>query len=297
MKKIVSLLFLIFFYANTLLSQVGIGTNTPAPSAQLDVTSTQRGLLPPRMSQSQRNLIASPATGLLVFQTDNTSGYYFYNGSTWEMIGAMGPQGPSGLLSNGTTAGNTPYWDGTQWVVGTSNIFNNGGNIGIGTASPTVKLEVNGRIKTLAINELSDIRYKKDILTLTNSLANVEKLRGVTYNWKQADFPQKNFDAKHQIGLIAQELEKVYPELVNSDNEGFKSIDYSKLVAVLIEAVKEQQVEIKSLQVDLQVKSNEMDRLDTKVKAQNTEIIDLKDSVLNIHKLLNSLNIQNTALK
>jgi hypothetical protein len=295
MKKVTFLLF--FIYVNIVSAQVGIGTNTPAASAELDVTSTQRGLLPPRMSQSQRNLIASPATGLLVFQTDNTAGYYFYNGSIWEMIGAMGPQGPSGLLSSGTTAGNTPYWDGTQWVVGTSNIFNNGGNIGIGTATPSVKLEVNGRIKTLAINELSDVRYKKDILTLTNSLANVEKLRGVTYNWKQAEFPQKNFEAKHQIGLIAQELEKVYPELVNTDEEGYKSVDYSKLVAVLIEAVKEQQVEIKSLQVDLQVKSNEMDRLDTKVKAQNTEIIDLKDSVLNLYQLFNDLNSVKTAEK
>lgn len=297
MKKIVSLLFLIFFYANTLLSQVGIGTNTPAPSAQLDVTSTTKGFLPPRMTQAQRNLIASPAIGLLIFQTDNTVGYYFFNGSIWVILGDIGPQGPTGLLTSGSAPGNTPYWDGSQWVVGTSNIFNNGGNVGIGTSTPTVKLEINGRLKTQGINELSDIRYKKDILTLTNSLANVEKLRGVTYNWKQAEFPQKNFDTQHQIGLIAQELEKVYPELVNTDAEGFKSIDYSKLVAVLIEAIKEQQVDIKSLQVALQLKSNEMDRLDTKVKAQNTEIIDLKDSVLNIYKLLNSLNIQNTALK
>lgn len=90
MKKIVSLLFLIFLYANTLLSQVGIGTNTPAASAQLDVTSTERGFLPPRMTAAQRDLIATPASGLLIYQKDNTAGYYYYNGSAWVALANAG---------------------------------------------------------------------------------------------------------------------------------------------------------------------------------------------------------------
>lgn len=56
--------------------------------------------------------------------------------------GPQGPQGPAGFLSSGSTAGNTPYWDGAQWIVSSSNIFNNGGNIGIGTTGPTGKLHV-----------------------------------------------------------------------------------------------------------------------------------------------------------
>ena len=56
--------------------------------------------------------------------------------------GPAGPQGPTGLLPNGTAAGNTPYWDGTAWAVNSNNIFNNGGNIGIGTATPTNKLSI-----------------------------------------------------------------------------------------------------------------------------------------------------------
>ena len=61
--------------------------------------------------------------------------------------GAQGPagsQGATGLIANGSVAGNTPYWDGTSWVTNSSNIFNNGGNVGVGTTTPTVKLEVNG---------------------------------------------------------------------------------------------------------------------------------------------------------
>lgn len=61
----------------------GIGTTTPDPSAQLDISSTTRGLLIPRMTMAQRNAIASPATGLLIFQTDDVVGFYFYTGSSW----------------------------------------------------------------------------------------------------------------------------------------------------------------------------------------------------------------------
>ena len=67
--------------------------------------------------------------------------------------GATGAQGPAGLLTSGTTAGNTTYWNGTAWVTNNSNIFNNGANVGIGTTTPTTKLQVNGAAtNTLAFN-------------------------------------------------------------------------------------------------------------------------------------------------
>lgn len=70
-------------------SQVAINTTGVAPnsSAMLDVVSVTKGLLIPRMTQAQRNAIATPATGLLVYQTDNTPGFYYYNGSSWTTIG------------------------------------------------------------------------------------------------------------------------------------------------------------------------------------------------------------------
>ena len=67
-------------------AQTGIGTTTPNASAQLDVSSTTKGFLPPRMTATQRGLIANPATGLLVYQIDGATGYYFYTGVVWQLL-------------------------------------------------------------------------------------------------------------------------------------------------------------------------------------------------------------------
>jgi hypothetical protein len=65
---------------------VGLGTTTPNAGAQLELQSTTKGLLIPRMTKANRDAIASPATGLLIFQTDNTPGFYYYSGSAWKSV-------------------------------------------------------------------------------------------------------------------------------------------------------------------------------------------------------------------
>lgn len=135
------------------------------------------------------------------------------------------------------------------------------GNVGIGTSAPSEKLEVCGNLKVIgtinasstinasqSISCSSDVRFKKNITPLPNALTNVMKLQGVNYNWKVKDFPEKQFTDTKQIGFIAQELEKIYPEMVITDKEGYKSVDYSRLTPVLVEAIKEQQKQIKELQ-------------------------------------------------
>jgi BclB C-terminal domain-containing protein len=81
--RIVLLSGLFLFVSVIAKGQVGIGTITPDGSAQLDVSSPNKGMLIPRMNQSARNGIGTPATGLLIYQTDNTPGFYYYNGSAW----------------------------------------------------------------------------------------------------------------------------------------------------------------------------------------------------------------------
>lgn len=80
-------------------AQVGIGVPTANidASAQLEVASTNKGFLAPRMSEAQKNNIASPAAGLLVYQTDGTAGFYYYDGSAWKSgLGAQGLKGEQG---------------------------------------------------------------------------------------------------------------------------------------------------------------------------------------------------------
>jgi hypothetical protein len=85
MKKIF-LLLNVLLIASFVEAQTGIGTTTPHASAKLDVSSVDKGFLPPRMTSSQRDAIPSPAAGLMVYQTDGTSGLYYYNGAAWIYI-------------------------------------------------------------------------------------------------------------------------------------------------------------------------------------------------------------------
>ena len=107
MKQILTLgiSLMLLFSCNTTFAQVGIGTIETHPSAQLEIKSTNKGILIPRVTLSQRNLIASPATGLQVYQTDGTPGFYYYDGTKWVTLngvnganGAQGPAGPAGPI-------------------------------------------------------------------------------------------------------------------------------------------------------------------------------------------------------
>ena len=87
-NTILTILAIMLSYNASLMAQVGINTTTPDPSSMLDIQSTAKGLLIPRMTLTDRNNIPSPAQGLMVYQTDNTPGFYYYNGSTWSAIAA-----------------------------------------------------------------------------------------------------------------------------------------------------------------------------------------------------------------
>jgi trimeric autotransporter adhesin len=82
------LFILINFGLHVNAQNVGIGTNSPDASAKLEISSNNSGILIPRMTAAQRSTIATPATGLLVYQTDGSSGFWYYTGSTWIRIGA-----------------------------------------------------------------------------------------------------------------------------------------------------------------------------------------------------------------
>jgi|TARA_B110000240_G_scaffold83459_1_gene95082 hypothetical protein len=87
MKQIFTFLAAVLLTATTY-AQIGINNENPDASAALDITSTTGGLLVPRMTAVQRDAISPAATGLMIYQTDGTAGFYYYNGSSWTTLGA-----------------------------------------------------------------------------------------------------------------------------------------------------------------------------------------------------------------
>ena len=110
--------------------------------------------------------------------------------------------------------------------------------VGVGTTIPSTALQVSGTITCVDVNSTSDINLKENIHQIKNPLDKVIQINGVGFCWK---------DSKEEaIGVIAQDIEEVIPELVKISN-GTKTVNYNGLVGVLIEAIKEQQRQIEEL--------------------------------------------------
>ncbi|RLD90949.1 MAG: hypothetical protein DRJ09_02695, partial [Bacteroidetes bacterium] len=135
------------------------------------------------------------------------------------------------------------------------------GNVGIGTQTPSYRLQVGeagdgSQARANAWNTFSDRRWKTNITKIDNPITKLQNINGYYYNWKSSK------DKSRQVGVIAQEVESVLPEIVSTDENGYKSLDYSKLTPLLIEAVKQQQKTITELQQKLQEMETLKQRLD-----------------------------------
>ncbi|MCK5742394.1 MAG: hypothetical protein KAH48_09270, partial [Chlorobi bacterium] len=121
---------------------VGIGTVTPDNSSILDLTSTSRGFLTPRMTVVQRNSITTPVVGLMIYQTNDTPGFYYYNGTSWIKISDV----LAGVITGGGTDGQLSFWTSATVISGSSDLFwdNVNNRLGIGTATPNTDLDVEG---------------------------------------------------------------------------------------------------------------------------------------------------------
>jgi hypothetical protein len=129
-------------------------------------------------------------------------------------------------------------------------VIKENGFVGMGTIDPSVRLQVNGDIIANSIAGSSDARFKTNVSPIANPLKKVLQLRGVNFDWNQSQFPDRTFSSKRALGFIAQEVEKVLPEVVETEKsaDGYKAVQYDKVVALLVEAIKEQQKQINRLQ-------------------------------------------------
>lgn len=179
------------------------------------------------------NLSSSSGFGVYghTFSTSNFTSSY---------VGAAGVWGNSGSFAGvyGTSGTNVG-------VAGVSNSSH--GVYGYSNTGYGLYCDGNGAY-TGSWSHVSDQRFKTNVSILQDAISRVRRLRGVTFQWKKDEFPEMNFSKELQIGFIAQEIEKIYPEVVHTDNKGVKSVDYANLTPILVEAIKEQQNTIQKLE-------------------------------------------------
>ncbi len=215
-------------------NKVGIGTGTPA--YLLDV--------PSDVSQA---IIAH--FGQALVQNRGTLNFHILNDALNGDNVGFG-QNSGGLTTIGSEDNDIVFYTDSAATVEVMRMKNNTGYLGIGTTAPGYKLQVgeNGdgsQARANAWNTFSDRRWKTDLSVITGALDKIEAINGYYYKW--IDRP----DTTLQVGVIAQEIEAVLPEVVSTDAQGYKSVDYSKLTALLIQGMKEQQSEIELLQQEV----------------------------------------------
>lgn len=231
---------------------VGIGTTSPAAKLQVNGSSLLRGSVTVGIANAPANRgvfdIAGTNPGV-----GGASGYGFINfvagdASTYATPGtrrrffSLEDRGYLDWTLNSGGAGTFSFGAPTAYGEGdTLSINTSTRNVGIGTTTPSERLDVTGNINASGTVRASgtvltsDERLKKNIRPLGSSLKKLGKLTGYTYDWKD----KKKFSADKQIGVIAQEVQKVYPEAVQKGPDGFLAVSYTMLLAPVIEAIKE----------------------------------------------------------
>jgi hypothetical protein len=156
---------------------------------------------------------------------------------------------------------------------GNYNVFARKVSVATTTPPGTYSLYVAGSAYTTGTWGGSDIRWKKNLTEIEPVISNIMNINCYKFNWRTDEFPEMKFDNDTQIGLVAQEVEKLFPELVRTDENGFKAIAYDKLSVLLLQGMKEQQMEIES-------EKSENQKIRSEVQSLREELEQLKSMVM-----------------
>jgi len=186
-------------------------------------------------------------------------------------VGTVDPVLDLVVLANGNVGiGTTPDGNGILTAVDKLQV---GGDIRVGTGTTGCVKDADATV--IAGTCSSDLRLKKNITPFGPTLQALSTLRPVHYDWRADEFPDRHFGTKRTYGLIAQDVEQVLPELVTTDNEGYKAVNYSELPLLTIQAMKE----LKS----------ENDALKQQVAQDASDIASLKQRMTELERLLSDL--------
>jgi hypothetical protein len=229
---------------------VGIGTSSP--DARLNLLDSNRADL-------TLQILDNDAEQGIAFQ--NSGGAY-----SWNIYRTPNGNNSSDLRFAGAAVGSSKFQitDLNEYVT-----FQAGGNVGIGVTNPGYALQVGSvgdgtEARANVWNTFSDRRWKKDFEIIPDALKKLNQVNGYFYNWKEG------VDTTQQVGVIAQEIEEILPQAVSTDENGYKSVDYSKLTAWLIQVNKEQQSIIEQQASDIALlKKNEQEENTTKAELES----------------------------
>ena len=182
----------------------------------------------------------------------------------------------------------------------------NGGNVAIGKYTPQYRLDVNGTaVATGGFWTASDKRFKKNIKDLETPNEKINQLNGVTYKFKKEKFGEIDFtetDDRTEYGFLAQDLKKVFPELVREDEDGYFVVRYEGLIPVLVEAVKDQNAMIGEQAKDLAEQATTIEEQAEEIENLNARMNELESMIKSLattsqvgNKTDNTI-IQNTAI-
>ncbi len=197
----------------------------------------------------------------------------------------------SGSLTNATAIGQRAFVTASNsLVLGSINGVNNATantNVGIGTTAPIDRLDVAGNIRigfvlngcvrdrdgtVIAGTCSSDLRFKRDVTPFPPVLDALTRLRPVHFYWRSEEYPDQHFGTSRSFGLIAQEVEKVMPELVSEDEQGYKVVRYNELPFVMLQAIKDLKAENEELKQSWRTQKAESDGLRRKLAEQDRRL-------------------------
>ena len=151
----------------------------------------------------------------------------------------------SAQLPAGVVSGSSQILGGTGIHSGSTGDYQFN-SIGVGTAASTVAGEIRATADITAFYS-SDIRLKENINPIPNALEKVNQISGNTYDWKEG-YDEVHSHKGNDVGVIAQEIEQILPQIVTNRDNGFKAVQYEKIIPLLIEAIKELSAKVDSLE-------------------------------------------------